>query len=459
MKCTEENEKSESPMMTAMGSEQLYLYSLKKMAEQNARNNKITLTNLYGKNAFLFLANENIYNHPENRYALIRMDIYRFKTVNEFCGRDAGDKLLVFIADCFRKYENNETIVGHLRADVFVMCVPYQNQEQIIQIVNDINDKIAGYQIACKILPAFGICVSKQGMDVSLLSDYANLALQQIKGKVFSWYCFYNEKMRQQLLFEKKIENEIVEALNQEHLKVYIQPKVDMRTEKVIGGEALIRWERPQEGFFYPDQFIPVLEKSGYIIDVDIYAWRHVFEALREWIDKGLEPVQISINVSRMHAYQKDFQVVLCDMASKYHISPDLIKLEVTESVLSENQEEFYSNMYNLQKKGFEFSMDDFGSGYSSMNMLKDEPIDEVKLDRNFLSDSSQAKGQIIIRHMIDMVRELDLDMIAEGVETREQAEFLMKCGCFRAQGYYYYRPMPCEEFQKLLVVRRRENT
>ena len=260
-----------SPMMTEDGKNELYLYSLKKMADRNAEVSRYSLTGLYGSVAFFYKANECLHSHPHEQYALIRMDIYRFKTINEFCGRTDGDKLLVHISDCFKKYESKDAVAGHLRADIFALCTPYKTDQDLINIVNDIATKIETFSLPCKILPAFGICKSEFGMDISLLIDYANLALQTVKGRVFSRYAFYDETLRQQLLYEKKIENEIIPALNNHELEVYIQPKVNMRNNEIIGGEALLRWNHPQDGFLLPNQFIPVLEKSGYIVDVDKY--------------------------------------------------------------------------------------------------------------------------------------------------------------------------------------------
>jgi len=440
-----------SPMMTEEGKNELYLYSLKKMADRNAETNRFSLTGLYSNIAFFYKANECLHSHPNRQYALIRMDIYRFKTINEFCGRTDGDRLLVHISDCFKKYETEDSVAGHLRADIFALCTPYETEQDLINIVKDIAEKIEAFPLPCKILPAFGICKSEFGMDISLLIDYANLALQTVKGRVFSCYAFYDETLRQQLLYEKKIENEIIPALNNHELEVYIQPKVNMVTNEIIGGEALLRWNHPQDGFILPNQFIPVLEKSGYIVDVDKYVWEEVFHCLRQWIDKGYKVVPISLNVSRLHSYQTDFEQVLYGLAEKYNIPRNLVQLELTESALTENADLVFKIMSNLQKNGFYLSMDDFGSGYSSMNMLKDEPIDEIKIDRAFLSDISTKKSRIIIRHMISMMTDLNINIIAEGVETPEQAAFMLECGCYRAQGFLYYRPMPTTEFEKLL--------
>ena len=454
MSFAEEIESTSSPMLTEEGKEELYLYSLKKMAEQNAASARYSLTGLYGNNAFFYKGNECLRTHKEKKYALIRMDLYRFKTVNEFFGRSQGDALLKHIADCFRVYESENTVVGHLRADIFALCTPYQKTDDIIKIVSSLAEKITAYPISCKLLPAFGICISEYGMDISLLSDYANLALQTIKGKVFSFYSFYDNDLRTSLLLEKKIENEITTAIMERQLEVHIQPKINMKTGNLIGGEALLRWKHPLEGYLYPNLYIPVLEKSGYIIDVDIYVWTEVFHFLRKLIDQGIEPLPISVNVSRLHEYQKDFVEVLCRLSKEYEISPRLITLEITESALAENSSYLFHCMRMLQEKGFSFSMDDFGSGYSSLNMLKDQPLDEVKIDRTFLSNLGSSKGRTVIRHIISMLAELGIYMIAEGVETKEQEKFLIECGCHKAQGYLYYKPMPLSEFKKILSLR-----
>ena len=286
-----------SPMTTDEGRNDLYMYSLKKMADRNSEVEKISLTGLYGTAPFFYKANECMIQYPNLNYALIRMDIYRFKTVNEFYGREIGDKILRYIADCFRVYEHETTVIGHLRSDIFQLLTPYETDEDLVNIVNEINGKIEQLDVQCKILPAFGICKQDMNMDIALLSDYANLALQTVKGKVFSCYAFYDEKMRQDLLYEKKIENDILVALKEKHLQIYIQPKVNMRTKEIVGGEALIRWLHPIDGMISPGSFIPILERSGYIIEVDHYVWEQIFASLKKQMDQQHPVLPISINV------------------------------------------------------------------------------------------------------------------------------------------------------------------
>ena len=348
------------------------------------------------------------------------------------------------------------SVVGHLRADIFTICLPFKNKKQLSDIAVALHKKICAYPLFCKALPAFGICISKNHMDISLMCDYADMALQKIKGKAYAIYEFYDDKMRKEMMREKRIENNVAMALRDEEFKVYIQPKVDMRSGEIIGGEALIRWHSVKEGIIYPDEFIPVLEKSGYIVDVDAYVWEKVFAAIHIWKTGGITPVPISVNVSRSHVYQKSFAGVLEKLAQQYDVEPYYVPLEVTESMFTEYVDKLYKNITRLQSAGFRFSMDDFGAGYSSLNMLKDEPVDEVKIDRFFLKDIKKEKSQIVIRNVIHMIQELQLDMIVEGIETKEQAELLMNYGSYKAQGYYYYKPMPMVEFEQLLIKQQK---
>lgn len=224
-----------------------------------------------------------------------------------------------------------------------------------------------------------------------------------------------------------------------------------MRDGGIVGGEALIRWIHPTEGFIYPDKFIPVLEKSGHIVDVDTFVWHNVIRKIGDRIKNGKRIVPISLNVSRVHVYHTNFSEILENFIREYDISAGYVPLEVTESIFIDDEMNFYDKVTQLQNRGFKFVMDDFGAGYSSLNMLKTEPVDEVKIDRLFLNDIENRKSQVVIRNIINMINELGLDMIAEGVETEEQAELLKSYGCNKAQGFLYYRPMPMEEFEQLL--------
>lgn len=430
----------------------LYLYSLKKMAEDNVEGQKSFMTDLYNLRALFFKAGELMRNHPERKHALIQMDIDNFKSFNEFCGRDGGDLLLQSIADAMRGLEREDRVLCHFRADVFEIFTSFESEEELVDITKYLTSKIAQVKLPCKAFPSFGIYVAEDpGVPVSFMKDYADMAMRTIKGKFYSNYAFFDEEMRTSMLKEKQIENQAVEALEKGQFQVYIQPKVNMETGAIIGGEALIRWKHPEYGMISPMDFIPVIEKDGFIINVDVYVWNEVFKMLGRRQAAGKKVVPISVNISRLHAHQDDMVKCIRGMGTQYGVSPEMVGLEVTESGFSNNTTVLFERMQQLRDFGFPVHMDDFGKGHSTLTMLKNEPVDVIKLDRDFLRQIENAKNQVVVKNTIGMLNALDVHVIAEGVETQEQADFLIQCGCYDAQGFYYYRPMPMGEFEALL--------
>ena len=418
-----------SPQKTDAGKEELYLYSLRKMAEENVEKNRTGLTNLHNINSFFYLCGEMIKQQPDKKYSVIIMDIVQFKAVNEFCGRDEGDRLLRFIASCFDWYENNrpDSYACHIRADIFCLCTSYEEVEELEIIVREIRKKITDFPFAYRVQPSFGIGISpERAPAISYLKDCATMAMNSIKGKVYRTYAVFDEKMRSQKMRERQVENDIVSALENGELQLYVQPKVDMRAGRVIGGEALVRWKHPEKGLVPPGEFIPVLEKNGFIINVDEYIWEKVFAYLGKLRKEGRTLI------------------------------PEYVPLELTESAFLEDEVGMYRRMESLRERGFLVSMDDFGTGYSTMNMLKNQTLDEIKIDREFIRDLEKDKSQIIIRNTIAMLQQLGAHIVIEGVETEEQKEFLLGCNCTDVQGFFY-RPMPVEEFDKLLWQQERE--
>lgn len=452
----EKNEISEilnnSLQCTEEGKNELYLYSLKKMAEENAESNKISLTNLYNLRAFYYKAAELMIENPDKRFAVIILDIANFKSVNEFCGRAIGDELLKMISDAFRKYENEYTLLSHFRADIFGMLTSFRHKNELVDITKQIAKEISDFKIACKVLPAFGICRARSAtMPISVMCDYATMALNTIKGKFYANYAFFDEKMRKQMLIEKHVENDIVEALETGQINLFIQPKVNMKTGEVIGGEALVRWIHPTRGVICPSDFLPILEKNGLIINVDIFIWNEVFKLISKRLKEGKKVVPVSVNISRLHAYHDEFKDCLIDLCKKYNVPAKYVPLELTESAFLAETEVMYERMKQLKKSGFIISMDDFGTGYSTMTMLKNQPVDEIKIDKGFIDDIDNNRSKIIVSHTIEMIRELGISVTVEGVEQQQQQDFLQECGCDEAQGFYYYKPMCTKDFEKLL--------
>lgn len=449
---------NESPQTADQGKEEMYLYSLRRMAESKIAETHNSLTGLPNLRTFFYQCGEMIRENPDDRFGVIVMDITQFKAVNEFCGRREGDRMLMYIGDCFRTYRDNrpKTYASHVRADNFCLCTAYEDEQELADIALGIRKKMSEFSFAYKVLPSFGICASRESRPaVNYLKDCATLAMQSIKGKFFANYAFFDDRMRRQMMRERQVENDIVAALENNELVPYIQPKVNMHTGRIIGGEALVRWIHPEKGMIGPGEFIPVLEKNGFIINVDEHIWKQVFAYLGGLKQEGRPLVPISLNVSRVHAYDQNLCETLLDLKEQYGLPADCVPLELTESAFLADEEGMYLRMKHLQSKGFRISMDDFGTGYSTMGMLKTQPMDEIKMDRAFIVDLENEKSRIILEYTVNMLLALDAKIIVEGVETKEQRDFLLKCGCEDAQGFLFYRPMPVKEFDELL--RRQE--
>ena len=386
---------------------------------------------------------------PGQQFYIVRLDIDRFKVINDLYGLEEGDCLLKTIAAMLSEKLKERAVYGRISGDIFCACVDC-SREQVIEFVQEIAAALAEYPLASKVIPSFGICrVDNVRTPINVLCDWANLALKTVKGSFYPFYAFYDETLRDQILSEKKIENEMDAALENREFVLYFQPKVDIATSRIVGAEGLVRWQHPSEGTIPPDQFIPLFERNGFIIQLDEFVWEQACVCLRKWIDQGREPVPISVNVSRMHIHDEGLSAKLASLIGKYNLSPKWLELELTESIFFENADLLVRTVQNLQKEGFRFSLDDFGAGYSSLNMLKSLPVETIKLDRGFFNEVIvTSRGKTVVAHTISLAKALNIDVIAEGVENREQTEFLLGAGCSLAQGYYYSPPVSATEFE-----------
>ncbi|MBR1854276.1 MAG: bifunctional diguanylate cyclase/phosphodiesterase [Lachnospiraceae bacterium] len=415
--------------------------------------NKLTrITGLLSRHDFHHMGTTVISFHPDMHFAILVMDIANFKSVNVFCNRQKGDELLIYIADFLRGYWKDLTLVSHFRADTFAILTPFTDKQELIDLALTMHAHIDAFELPFKILPSIGICIAPSpDTPANNMCDYATMALKSIKGKFYAKYAFFDESMFTNLLHEKKIENEIINGIKAGQIQAYIQPKVDMRTGEIVGGEALVRWIHPTAGVISPTKFIPVLEKNGLIIEVDFIVWTQVFAFIGKRLKEGKHVVPISINISRLHAYDSLFKERLINLSREYEVPPALVVLELTESAFLYNTDTMYQSMAELRDYGFMLSMDDFGTGYSTMTMLKDQPVNEVKIDKGFIDDIEDAHAQIILNNIMHMLKELDKKIIVEGVETPFQQDFLVKHNCFDAQGYLFHKPMPFSDYESLL--------
>lgn len=410
------------------------------------------LTGIYNKVAFYQKAQELIALHPDVQFAILRLNIERFKVINDLFGEKTGDQLLKYIAHFLEHVNLSLCVSGRLHSDNFVVCFPAEHNN-CSRFIRSLQTMAASFSLDYKVVLGFGVYqVKERDLPVSVMCDRANLALNRAKGNYLVMYGEYDEHMRQHLVNEQAIVNEMNKALEQEEFILYVQPKYELTTERIIGGEVLVRWQHPVRGFVSPMEFIPVFEHNGFIFKLDQYVWEAACQLLRRWIDEGREPLPLSVNVSRIDLYNANLTLILGDLLHKYDLSPRLLELEITESAYTDNPRQIIEVTKKLQSMGFVILMDDFGSGYSSLNMLKDVPVDILKIDLKFLdSNDTSGRGGNILNSVVRMAKWLRIPVIAEGVETRQQAEFLRTIGCNRVQGYYYSRPVPVEAYEEKL--------
>ena len=389
------------------------------------------------------------------KYALVQFDIDKFKFINDIYGFEIGNKFLVYIAQTLISRLSEKERCARVSNDVFVILLEYESEQQTKERLETIYHSI--YIFAQKqhieILLSFGIYIIIQtDMEVSAMIDRAWIAEKTIKGSHQNRIAFYTDKMRDAILHEKLIENEMIEALQNHEFQVYYQPKYAINSLELDSAEALIRWQHPQRGLIPPIEFIPIFEKNGFVVKIDTYVFEQVCIALNRWIKEGKKVVPISVNLSRLHLYNFNFIEEYKKIRDKYQIPPNLIELELTESVVMDNVEILQNAVDEIHKAGFLLSMDDFGSGYSSLNLLNDILIDSIKLDREFFNKTANSeKGRSIVSTIIALTKKLNIQTVAEGVETKEQLDFLTREQCDIAQGYYFSKPVPIHEFNKIL--------
>lgn len=396
--------------------------------------------------------------NPKN-YCMAAIDIEHFRLFNKLYGRDEGDKLLKNIGNLLSDFcEENSCVAGYLGGDNFAVLMPY-DEALIRKLRHGMNHVIKEWNNTVGFLPAIGIYVINENDEIRPMAMYdrATVASSHVIGNYANRICVYTPDMDEKLEEEIRLLSDVQRGLTEGEFTFYIQPQCDISTGKIVGGESLVRWKHSEKGMISPGVFVPVLEKNGFIADLDRYIWDKVCMWLRGLIDKGYEPVPISINVSRIDVFSMDVPDYLKKLMDKYQLPTRLLKVEITESAYAENNDKLVRTVTQLRDMDFLVMMDDFGSGYSSLNMLKSVAVDVLKIDMRFLEidENEQEKGIGILESVVGMAKQMRIPIIVEGVETQLQENFLMKMGCRYTQGYYYYKPMPIDDFEKLLGDKR----
>ena len=417
-------------------------------SEANLRSKveKDEITGLYNRPYFYKMVKERVRESDEEMY-IITVDISNFKIVNEHYGMKTGDRLLKEIGAQLRQLdENGCMILARFVVDHYYICIPKSEFERI-----EFPKSFKTFLEDMDIRVVYGVFpVTDRELPVHVMCDRALEAAHDRSYGYAEHIHFYNDSAHQQKLLAQEIESEMEEALAQRQFYIVVQPKYDPVAEKVVGGEALVRWQHPEKGVISPGVFINIFERNGFIASLDHFVWEETCRFQAQMKRAGIETVPISINVSRIHFYNRELRGKLRELIRKYDLKPSDIELEITESLCGEDAENIFDIIRELQADGFLIAMDDFGSGYSSLNMLKEMPLDILKMDLRFLG-GEENKGRVILKSLIEMAQTMGLSVVVEGVEQLSEVEFLRQFENCYLQGYYYSRPVPPEDFEAKL--------
>lgn len=411
-----------------------------------------SLTGLYSKAFFYQRVKEILLQRPDQEFDIICSDIVNFKLINDIFGVPAGDRILCGIADLYLALADNRAICCRFNADQFA-CLLERRWEYTDEMFQQACAEISALPHAKNVVMKWGVYhVENRDIPVEQMCDRAILAARTIKGQYGKYFAKYDDNLRNKLLWEQTVTNNMDAALQEKQFEIYLQPKFRIKDNRLAGAEALVRWNHPEWGMQSPAQFIPLFERNGFITKLDQYVWDRACEVLQDWDRKGYPPIAVSVNVSRADIYNADLEDIIQRTTKKYGLTPARLHLEITESAYTETPKQIVDVVGHLRELGFIIEMDDFGAGYSSLNMLNEMPVDILKLDMKFIqSETAKPANQGILRFIISLARWMNLSVVAEGVETQEQLERLRAIGCDFAQGYYIGKPMPVQNFEALL--------
>lgn len=416
---------------------------------------KDPLTGLYNRNYLYKKSNAILRLAKMKRMASVVLDVDKFKMINESFGYLYGDALLNYVARTLKRFMRDHESAIRLKDDLFILILCYDDESdlepRIHQMFDDIRSGLAENRLdQSNVKFSCGVyLLTETHATAANLFDYADIARKSVKDYAETKIAFFKKSMLQKLQEEKEMEDRMEYALETGEFTVFLQPKVDMATGRLRGAEALVRWSNPEKGIMVPIHFIPLFEKNGFITKLDYYILERICELKRSWRKRGMQDYMISVNMSRNHLRHDDFIATLVEIAGRYEIARETLEIEITESAFFEDTERLVEVMLKLKQAGFKLSMDDFGAGYSSLNLLKKLPIDILKIDKEFLDENEVTpKGRIIMSSIVKMARDIHVEVICEGVETPKQVDFLLEIGCRYGQGYLYAKPMGIQEFE-----------
>lgn len=384
------------------------------------------------------------------RYALVSVGMDGYSSFCTCYGSAEMEKLMEFLYQHFAGLCTKKEIAAATDKAVFALLLAYDKPEELEQRVLDMVQSAKQARKDQNLTFSIGIYEVTNHTDISTQYSYADVARETVSEDNAQRLQWFDDKMLEEHRWIHKVENEMERALAAHEFEVYLQPKYDTKEEKLAGAEALVRWIRPEEGLVPPNRFIPIFEKNGFILQLDDYMISEVAKLQAHWISEGKQVVPISVNVSRAHFTRSDLAEHICELVDRYQVPHKVIELELTESAFFDDKKILIDTVKKLKKAGFEISMDDFGAGYSSLNSLKELPLDVLKLDAEFFrGEDKDGRGDLIVSEAIMLAKKLDMRIVAEGIETREQVDALAAKDCDLIQGYYFAKPLPVSEFEK----------
>ncbi|MBO4426827.1 MAG: EAL domain-containing protein [Clostridiales bacterium] len=387
------------------------------------------------------------------KYAMVCLHFDKYRNYCICYGTNEGEWLLGKMYILMHSHTKKKEFFARNNGGEFGMLLKYTDKDELADRLEKFKAAVKAHVPERNIDFSAGICeIDEKGVSVDEWYYRAGLAQAAVDGTETGRTRWFDQKMLDDRLWERHVEELQQKALDNNEFVVYVQPKYSPSTDEMTGGEALIRWNSPEDGLIPPGRFIPIFEKNNFIINIDDFMIEQIAKMQSKWISEGRTPVTISVNLSRVHFADPDLAEEIVATVDKYGVPHHLIELEITESAFFDDREMLLGTIGKLKDSGFELSMDDFGTGYSSMNSLKELPLDVLKLDASFFRGADNGRGEVVVSDAISLARHLDMQVVAEGVETQETVDFLKRVKCDMIQGYYYAKPMPADEFAERLV-------
>lgn len=433
-----------------------YLFSFISVIASMRKTTKVIYTDMItgGNNWLYFVKRGNRLlkkKSASSEYAVIHFKMRKYRSFCTCFGVKEGEALIEKLYYALKKNIKRNELMAYKENASFGLLLAYTDETQLCNRIEKLTAALDAVLPNMKLYFAAGVYkVQKKEKDIEQLYNNALLACDMLGEEAENKIVFFDVEMNRRRLWERKVEDDMDAALVRHEFQVYLQPKISTSQETLAGAEALVRWIHPQEGFIPPNKFIPIFERNGFILKLDDYMLEEIAKQQAQWMSQGRKVVPISVNISRAHFAKEDLAEHICGIVDKYQVPHNVIELELTESAFFDDKEILLQTVKKLREAGFPVSMDDFGAGYSSLNSLKELQLDVLKLDADFFRGvDAQERGMLIVSEVIDLAKKLNMKIVAEGIESREQVDFLTEQECDLIQGYFFAKPMPIAEFEE----------